>query len=104
MQQIAIYVPSTVNVSQACDNTKQVAETQILLAQLFGGFTTYEATGGYVTNSNQLVTEKITIVTSFVGRAKKAQKEAIFAYAEQLRDSMTQESILVQIGAKIHFI
>ena len=65
--EIAVYVPSTKNVSQiisATELSSRVKEVEKFLAETFGGFTSSQKTGGYVSNSN-IITEKVVPVTAF---------------------------------------
>ena len=65
--EIAVYVPSTKNVSQiisATELSSRVKEVEKFLAETFGGFTSSQKTGGYVSNST-IITEKVVPVTAF---------------------------------------
>ena len=65
--EIAVYVPSTKNVSQTISATElssRVKEVEKFLAETFGGFTSSQKTGGYVSNST-IITEKVVPVTAF---------------------------------------
>lgn len=55
---ITVYVPATVDVDKAVDNSAQVDAAAALLSGLFGGATSSPAVGYWLTSSGQLVKEK----------------------------------------------
>jgi hypothetical protein len=66
--EMAVYVPSTSNVDkQIGDNEmrKRVDEVSVTLSNMFGGYTSSEAIGGYVATDKSLVNEKIIRVVSY---------------------------------------
>lgn len=66
--ELAVYVPSTTNVSDSISTTemrKRVKETETYLAETFGGFTSSEKIGGYLSSKSTIVTEKVVPVTAF---------------------------------------
>lgn len=66
--EIAVYVPSTKNVStgiSASELRSRVKEVEKYLAETFGGFTSAEKVGGYLSSKSSVITEKVVPVTSF---------------------------------------
>jgi hypothetical protein len=66
--ELAVYVPSTTNVSDSISTSemrKRVKETETYLAETFGGFTSSEKIGGYLSSKSTIVTEKVVPVTAF---------------------------------------
>lgn len=66
--ELAVYVPSTTNVSDSISTTemkKRVKEAETYLAETFGGFTSSEKIGGYLSSKSTIVTEKVVPVTAF---------------------------------------
>lgn len=77
--ELAVYVPSTKDVDKNITATElraRVKEVEKYLAEIFGGFTSSEKVGGYLSSKSSVVTEKVIPVTSFATmeafRAKKA--------------------------------
>lgn len=77
--ELAVYVPSTKDVDKnitASELRARVKEVEKYLAEIFGGFTSSEKVGGYLSSKSSVVTEKVIPVTSFATmeafRAKKA--------------------------------
>lgn len=66
--EISIYVPSTKDVDKnitAVELRARVKEVQKYLSTTFGGFSSAEKVGGYLSNKNSIITEKVIPVTSF---------------------------------------
>ena len=103
--EIAIFVPSTINVDNPIDNSQYVKATLAKLSSIFGGATAQQAYGGWVADSGQLVTEKVTIVYA---NCTSEQLENNIAecvdYARQLCKDMSQECISVRVNGKLGFI
>ena len=103
--EIAIFVPSTMNVDEPVDNSQFVKATLAKLSSIFGGATAQQAYGGWVSESGNLVTEKVTIVYA---NCTREQLESNIAervnYAKQLCKDMSQECISVRVNGKLGFI
>jgi hypothetical protein len=66
--EVAVYVPSTSNVDKEISATEmkaRVKEVETYLAELFGGFTSSEKVGGYLSGKSGVITEKVVPVTAF---------------------------------------
>ena len=103
--EIAIFVPSTVNVDEEIDNSTFVKATLAKLSSIFGGATAQSAFGGWVAESGNLVTEKVTIV--YANCTSEQLEEHIsecVEYARKLCKDMSQECISVRVNGKLGFI
>jgi len=102
---IACYVPTTIHVDQEADTTKYVSLVQIKFGGWFGGTTTQEAFGGYISSEGEHVCEKIYIVRSY---CTTEQLEAHFTDVVELGDwlcrELDQESITGEINGKMFFM
>ncbi|WP_044640651.1 hypothetical protein [Risungbinella massiliensis] len=101
---VKIYVPSTINVDQPIDNTAYVDKTLTEFSNMFGGATAVDGTGAWVSDSNQLVKEKVTIVYSFAENLDSAAINKVVAYAKKLKAEMTQSAISLEVDGKMYFI
>jgi antirestriction protein len=66
--ELAVYVPSTMNVDKSITATElraRVKEVEKYLAETFGGFTSAEKVGGYLSSKSSVITEKVIPVTAF---------------------------------------
>ncbi|WP_044640650.1 hypothetical protein [Risungbinella massiliensis] len=101
---VKIYVPSTINVSQPIDNTPYVDKTLTELSNMFGGATAVDGQGAWVSDTNQLVKEKVTIVYAFTDKLDKAAIEKVVNYTKSLKTEMTQSSVSLEVNGKMYFI
>lgn len=103
--EIAIFVPSTINVDEAIDNSQYVKTTLAKLSSIFGGATACPAYGGWIAESGKLVTEKVTIVyANCTSEQLEANISECVEYAKQLCKQMSQECISVRVNGKLGFI
>lgn len=102
---ISIYVPSTIEVNTKIDNSEQVEKTLVFLSGLFGGATSYNARGAWLSSSAGLVLENVTICYAFTDRrGKRLNRTAVLDYAAKLRDDMKQDAISVEIDGRLQFV
>ena len=102
---VAIYVPSTINVNQSIDNTKQIENTCLFLSGIFGGCTAYNASGKWIDSKNNLISESITICFSYCTKKqlRKAKKD-VLNYVKSLCQEMKQDCISLEINNRLYFI
>lgn len=102
---ITVYVPATDNVNESVDNTEAVNRTASTLAALFGGATSTPALGYWLSPAAGLVAEATTVVFAY---AKEADLQAhiadVVALCENLKDTMHQEMISLEINGSMYFI
>jgi len=101
---VKIYVPSTYNVDQKIDNYKFVEGIESGLSNLFGGSTTIEANGAYLSNNGFLVTEKINIVYAFCENLDNEKIDSVLTLCEWLKKEMKQECISLEVNNELYFV
>lgn len=102
---ITVYVPATVDVDKAVDNTAQVDAAAALLSGLFGGATSSPAVGYWLTSSGQLVKEKTTVVFAFADeKALEDGADKVVDFCRNLKEEMRQEAIALEIDGAMYFI
>lgn len=100
-----VYVPSTVNVTEQADNREQVNKVMRDLSEMFGGATSTEAVGCWLTEDGRQVMERITKVYSFTTSAKAAEMfERVINLCEWLKREMKQEAISLEYNGQLKFI
>ncbi|KZE69530.1 hypothetical protein AWM68_02050 [Fictibacillus phosphorivorans] len=97
-------MPSTYNVDQPIDNTPYVNQSLETFSKMFGGATAVDGTGAWVSEDDQLVKEKVTIVYSFAEDLDKKSINAVVAYAKSLKEDMKQSAISLEVDGKMYFI
>jgi hypothetical protein len=102
---VAIYVPSTINVNEECDNTQYVKNTIKQLSTWFGGATATPAIGGWVSAAGEVVVENVSIVYSFC-TTEDLQKYAadIIELCKTIKHEMRQEAVTLEINGQVKFV
>lgn len=102
---ISIYIPSTNNVDNYYDNYQIVDNTLSFLSRLFGGATNNAVEGSYLTSKGKLIKEKINIIYSYCtfNQLEHNQKK-ILEFCENLKNELSQESIVLEINQEMYFI
>lgn len=102
---VAIYVPSTINVSEECDNTQYVKNTIKQLSTWFGGATATPAIGGWVSAAGEVVVENVSIVYSFCTTEKLQEYAAdIIELCKTIKREMRQEAVTLEINGQVKFV
>lgn len=102
---ITVYVPATVGVDTATDNSAQVAATASLLAELFGGATSTPAIGYWLSPAAGLVAENTTVVFAYAADADLQNGiERVLEHCEALKVEMGQEAIALELNGEMYFI
>ena len=102
---VAIYVPSTMNVNETCDNTEYVKNTIKQLSTWFGGATATPAIGGWVSAAGEVVVENVSIVYAFCTTEQlQAHAEGIIALCESIKHEMGQEAVTLEINGQVKFV
>jgi hypothetical protein len=102
---IKLYIPSTKEADKVTDNAQVVADTLELFSKLFGGATSFEARGAWVSDSKGLIVERITIVESY-GTAEQvdANIEEVLLYARTIKHTMLQEAVSLEYDNELYLI
>ena len=102
---VTVYVPATVGVNAAADNSEQVGKTAALLADLFGGSTSTAALGYWLSPAAGLVAENTTVVFAYAAEHDLQQHiEKVVDLCKELKNEMQQEAIALEINGEMYFI
>lgn len=102
---VSVYVPSTIDVDKPIDNTEYVQSVAREFSKHFGGATAQPPSKGfYLAENGELVEENITIVSSFSKLSKAQTKKIACGIAENLRNTLRQESVLVTLNQTPIFV
>jgi hypothetical protein len=106
--ELAVYVPSTKDVDKNITATElraRVKEVEKYLAELFGGFTSSEKVGGYLSSKSAIVTEKVIPVTSFATmEAFKAKKATLVNKMSVWAKKWGQEAIGFEFEGDLYYV
>jgi len=104
-ESIKIYVPSTTDTDKKIDNESFVRDTETKLSKLFGGSTTSNGIGCWVSDSVGLVRESVKIVQSFTSvEGLEKHISEVIEICESLKRDMIQEGISLEIKDKFYVI
>lgn len=102
---ITVYIPSTVDINQTADTKKYVDACAVLLSESFGGATSCEALGYWVSNSAGLVKERSTMVFAYCSDADLQNKiENVIDFCETMKTELKQDAIALEINGEMYFI
>lgn len=102
---VAIYVPSTVNIDVAIDNSEWIEKTAVLFSDLFGGCTACDVSGYWITQEKKLVKEKPVVVYAYTTEEKAQEaEEKIISFVMDMKKEMQQECISVEYNNRLYFV
>ena len=104
---IALVIPSTVNAKEAASTeivSKWVKCAKVQFAQLFGGFTSHSAVGGWLSPEHGLIEENVTVVSSFTDEHGLKRLGEVRAFAAKLGRALSQEAVAVEVDHHLEFI
>ena len=103
---IGIVIPSTINVNEVASPEtvgKWVRCAKVQFAELFGGFTSHNAVGGWM-SAHGLVEEPVTVVASFTDANGLKRLGDVKAFASKMAKALSQESVAVEVDSSLQFI
>ena len=102
---VTVYIPATVDVDKEINNTEYVNRAATLLSECFGGATSTDALGYWVSNTSGLVKEHTTMVFAYAGEEDlKKNLDHVIDFCEMLKDEMKQEAIAMELNGEMFFI
>ena len=102
---ITVYIPSTVDINQTADTSKYIDDCAVLLSESFGGATSCEALGYWVSPKTGLVKEKSTMVFAYCSDEDlKAKFESVYDFCEKMKTELNQDAIALEINGEMYFI
>lgn len=102
---VSIYVPATTGVNTPIDNREQVDRALKLLSSLFGGATSTDALGAWVTTTGDLVKEKTTLVFAYCNTSKlKKGIDNVITFCEGLKSDLGHEAVALEVNGDLYFI
>lgn len=106
--EIAVYVPSTKDVDKTITATElraRVKEVEKYLAETFGGFTSAEKVGGYLSSKSSVITEKVIPVTSFASmQSFKENKSKLVNKISVWAKKWGQEAIGFEFEGDLYYV
>lgn len=92
---ITVYIPATVNINEAIDNSKFVDAAATLT----------EALGYWVSDTAGLVKENTTMVFAYAGEDDlKKNLDKVIDFCENLKIEMSQDAVALELNGEMFFI
>lgn len=104
---IAVIIPSTTNVNESASTetiNQWIKSAKTRFAQLFGGFTSYSAVGGWMSPEHGLVEENVTVVSSFTDEIGLSRLADVMAFASSMAKALSQEAVAVEVDHRMEFV
>ena len=92
----SIFVPSTVDIDKAIDNSGIVHSILSHLSEKFGGASATQVKGAWMSDAAGLVVENVTRIFCYATE-REALCDVFFSLAEELKAELSQESVLIDI-------
>lgn len=102
---IKLYIPSTINIDQTIDNQSIIDNTLKLFSGFFGGATSYDAKGAWLSSVKGLVVERIVIIESYATKDQiDTNLEAVLSYALKIKKELNQEAISLEYDNELYLV
>jgi hypothetical protein len=101
---ITVYVPATMH-DKKVNNKKQVDEVASLLSASFGGATSTNARGYWMSTEKGLIKESTTVVYAYCDTTSLEKHiDEVVEMCEKIKAEMQQEAVALEINGEIYFI
>ena len=102
---VGVFIPSTTDVDVMIDPDEYVNQTLNFLAERFGGATSREASGVWLSEAAGLVGEKVHIVESYMSQTDlNHYLDEVVAYVKKLKHTLRQEAMALEVDRKLTLI
>lgn len=108
-EKVEIVIPTTIGDRHIADNSLYVEQVMRTFAENFGGASSFEQQGAWVsegTNGKQgeLIVEKSTVVYAFTDELTVERLNLVYDLAQETATVMLQEAVAVTINGVMHFV
>jgi hypothetical protein len=102
---LRVYIPTTTKTNQVADTESFKQEALKKFSTYFGGATSYDAVGAWLSGSKGLVTERVTIVESYATKdAISDNLQAVIEFAGEMKKKLAQEAVSLEYDSKLYFV
>lgn len=102
---VAVYVPATVDVDKAVDNTEFVRRVARALSDWFGGATSTPAIGYWTTMDDKMVEEHTTVVYAYCNNnSLERYLGGLVDLCTALKVEMAQEAVALELNGEMYFV
>lgn len=102
---VKIYIPTTKQVKESANTSDYVRKTLENFGTWFGGATSHNAHGAWLSSVHGLVTEPVTIVESYATNEQVNENIAkVIEWAKTIKKELDQEAVSIEYDNKLYFI
>ena len=102
---VTIYIPSTQGVTKEANNAKHVEAAAVLLSNCFGGATSAEAVGYWVSDNEGLVKEHPVLVYAYAKEQDFIKYiDLVIDFCYKMKQDLKQEAISLEINNQLYLI
>ena len=102
---VTIYVPSTQGTATEANNQKWIEASAVLLSNCFGGATSTQAVGYWVSDSEGLVKEHPVLVYAYAQEQDFIKNiDLVIDFCYNMKQELQQEAISLEIDNKLYLI
>lgn len=102
---VTVYIPSTCNINEEIDTSEWVESAATLLSNCFGGATSTDALGYWVSPTEGLVKEKSIMVFAYASEDDLKNKlDAVVDFCELMKKELSQDAIAMELNGEMYFI
>lgn len=102
---ITVYIPSTCDINQTADTKKYIDACAVLLSESFGGATSCEALGYWVSPTAGLVKERSTMVFAYCSDTDLQNNiEKVVNFCETMKTELKQDAIAMELNGEMYFV
>ena len=102
---ITVYIPSTCDINKQADTKKYIDACAVLLSESFGGATSCEALGYWVSSNAGLVKERSTMIFAYCSDADLQNHiEKILDFCLTMKTELKQDAVALEINGEMYFI
>ena len=104
-QKITVYIPATINIDQEIDNTEYVNRAATLLSECFGGATSCQAIGYWVSPEAGLVKENTIQVFAYAADEDlKKHLDKVVNFCMEIKEELKQDAVALELNNEMFFI
>lgn len=103
---VGVVIPNTRHRNIPADNSEYVKQSKCLFASQYGGYTAFNAEGGWILEDlGELIEEPGVLVLALVTKAElKASQEILEGFALYLKQELDQEAVSIILNGNLKFI
>lgn len=102
---IALYVPGTIDINHAADNSGWIVQVSKAFSEMFGGATATAAAGYWEDAKAGLVSEDVTIVYSYADtETLKARIHDVLSMAHDMKTALNQTAISLEVNGSLYLV